>query len=180
MKNLRHYLFERHRHNWILFAKFSIVGGSGFIVNLVAFWLCTKIGPTARDISINLPHTDYNVRYYHVYSTIAFIGANISNYMLNRVWTFESRGRSDWRREYAPFLMIGIIAQGLGLMILTVLLHAHGPFRMDNVLLAQAITIMLVTPISFVGNKLWTFRAVRGLHAPEQPLLSDIVVEPEQ
>ncbi len=180
MSGIRHFVLERHRHNWILLAKFSIVGGSGFIVNLVVFWLCTLIGPDAKDITINLPLTDYNVRYYHVYSTIAFVGANISNYLLNRAWTFESRGHSDWRQEYAPFLIIGIVAQGLGLLILTVLLHAHGPFRMDNVLLAQAITIILVTPISFVGNKLWTFRAVRGLHASDEPLPNDIVVEPEQ
>ncbi len=172
MKHVRRYVIDRHRHNWILLAKFSLVGGSGFFVNMAVFWLCTRIGPDARSITIDLPATDYNVRAYHVYSTIAFVVANASNYLLNRTWTFGSRGRSDWRSEYVPFLLIGVLAQAIGLLLLTLLLHANSPVRLDNVLLAQAITIVLVTPISFVGNKLWTFRAVRGVHRAR-------VVQPE-
>lgn len=164
MRRMRRYVVDRHRHNWILLAKFSIVGGSGFFVNMAVFWVCTIVGPDARSIAVNLPATDYNIRAYHVYSTLAFIIANASNYLLNRAWTFASRGRSDWRTEYVPFLLIGVVSQAIGLLLLTVLLHADSPLRLDSVLLAQGITIVLVTPISFVGNKLWTFRAVRDVH----------------
>lgn len=158
---IRSYLFERHRHNWILLAKFSIVGGSGFIVNLAVFWLVFLVWGDEQRLLINLPFTEFNVRAYHLYSTLAFIVANASNYLLNRLWTFESHGETDWRREYVPFLVIGIVAQALGLLILTLLLHPNSPVRVDNPVLAQAITIVVVTPISFVGNKLWTFGAVR-------------------
>ena len=45
---------------------------------------------------------------------------------------------------------------------------AHDPARAlpllhSRELWAQGLTIALVTPVSFVGNKLWTFRAVRGV-----------------
>jgi putative flippase GtrA len=164
MKRVRSMMLDRHRHNWILLGKFSIVGGSGFFVNLGVFWICTLLAVDARQVVVDLPFTAYNIRAYHVYSTVAFLIANISNYLLNRAWTFGSRGHTAWQREYVPFLVIGVFAQVLALLVLTILLHAHSPIRVDNVLLAQAITIVVVMPVSFVGNKLWTFRAVRGLH----------------
>ena len=33
--------------------------------------------------------------------------------------------------------------------------------RIPSELLAQAVTIVLVTPVNFAGNKLWTFRAAQ-------------------
>ena len=52
--------------------------------------------------SSDLPLTDFNVRWYHVYSTIAFLVANLWNFQLNRWWTFRSAKHSGWLREYLP------------------------------------------------------------------------------
>ncbi len=44
-----------------------------------------------------------------------------------------------------------------------------GPGLQARVYWAQLIQIVLVMPINFVVNKLWTFRAVRRRHAASTP-----------
>ena len=52
------------------------------------------------------------------------------------------------------FLTVALIAYGANLALLAGLIA----FGVDKVL-AQAIAVVLVTPLNFVGNKLWSFRA---------------------
>ena len=85
--------------------------------------MCKKMGPDENSIFFDLPLTDFNVRWYHVYSTIAFLVANLWNFELNRLWTFRSAKHAGWFREYFPFLTVGILAQIVGLGILTLLMH---------------------------------------------------------
>jgi putative flippase GtrA len=172
---LQHYLFVRHRHNWGLLTRFSVVGSTGVIVNLLVFWLLLMTGTDPHAVVVPLAGTKFNVRWYHGFSTLAFVVANLWNFQLNRSWTFKTVGRAPWLREYGPFLTVGLAGQALGLLVLTALLHPHSPLSLPVGLLdgssvalsrelwAQAITIAIVTPVSFVGNKLWTFRAVRGV-----------------
>jgi putative flippase GtrA len=174
-QGLRHFLFVRHSHNWILFFRFGLVGGSGVLVNLLTVVLCNKVGPNAYGVAFDLPLTDFNIRWYHVFSTIAFLVANLWNFQLNRLWTFKSAAHASWIREYWPFLVVGLAGQIVGLAILTLLLHPGSIFTLsptffDNstglrtrLYWAQLITIVIITPLSFVLNKVWTFSAVRGL-----------------
>ena len=174
MERLKHYVFVRHGHNWGLLFRFGVVGFSGVFVNLLVTIICNKLGPDAESIFLGLPLTDFNVRWYHVFSTIAFLVANLWNFQLNRLWTFRSAKHSGWLREYLPFLTVGLLAQVVGLGILTLLMHPNSPLSLppeifDNstgfrtrLYWAQLITIAVVTPISFVLNKIWTFSAVRG------------------
>ena len=53
----------------------------------------------------------------------------------------------------ASFLVVSLVALGANLVVLRVLV-ALGLGK----ILAQAIAIVLVTPLNFVGNKLWSFR----------------------
>jgi len=175
VKGLRHLVFVRHRHNWRLLMRFSVVGASGVLVNLLIFSLALQGGSDPHGIVLPIVGTKFNVRWYHGFSTIAFVIANLWNFQLNRAWAFRSAGHAPWLREYGPFLAVGIAAQGLGLLVLTLLLHPHSPVSLPNwpldgssllrsrELWAQAITIATVTPVSFVGNKLWTFRSVRAV-----------------
>jgi hypothetical protein len=50
-------------------------------------------------------------------------------------------------------LVVAVVALGANLVILRVLVA----LALDKVL-AQAIAIVLVTPVNFIGNKLWSFR----------------------
>ena len=176
MERLRHFLFVRHGHNWLLLFRFGVVGFTGVFVNLLVTVICNKVGPDEDGIFLGLPLTDYNIRWYHVISTVAFLVANLWNFQLNRRWTFRSAKHSGWLREYLPFLTVGLLAQVVGLAILTLLMHPHSPLTLSPAIFddstgfrtrlywAQLITIAVVTPVSFVLNKIWTFSAVRGKH----------------
>ena len=115
MERLRHFLFVRHGHNWLLLFRFGLVGGSGVLVNLLTIVCCNRTGPERDGIAIDLPLTDFNVRWYHVFSTIAFLVANLWNFQLNRRWTFRSAEHCGWCREYLPFLAVGLLGQLVGL-----------------------------------------------------------------
>lgn len=174
MKQLSHFLFVRHRHNWILLFRFAIVGGTGVLVNLATIILCQELFGHANSIAINLPGTEFNVRWYHVYSTIAFFVANVWNFQLNLSWTFKSSGQAPWLSEYPSFLAVGLLGQAVGLMLLTAFMHPDSVLSLpsgvfdDSSLMrtrlywAQLLTIIITTPLTFVFNKLWTFRSVRG------------------
>src|SRR5215204_5224419 len=127
MKALLHYLFVRHRRNWGLLTRFSVVGSTGVVVNLVVFALLLHTVSHPHGVVLPIMGTDLNVRWYHGFSTVAFLAANVWNFQLNRNWTFHSVGHSPWLREYGPFFAVGLAAQVLGLLVLTMLLHPHSP-----------------------------------------------------
>jgi putative flippase GtrA len=169
----------RHRRNLILLARFAAVGASGVVVNMVALIVANKLGPAHEQAIVGLPLSDFNVRWYHVYSTIAFLVANLWNFQLNRTWAFQTARHASWRKEYSPFLAVGTLGQAIGLVVLTALMHPGSPLSLPTSVLddssglrtrlywAQLIVIGLVTPLSFVLNKVWTFNAVRALHRQE-------------
>ncbi len=176
MRRLHEFLFVRHRHNWLLLLRFAAVGVSGVLVNLLTLVVVKKLGPGFNQAIVPVPGTDFNVRWYHVYSTIAFLVANLWNFQLNRTWTFRTSKHARWWHEYWPFLAVGLLGQVVGLVLLTLLMHLDSPIHLSPTLLdgstgfrtrlywAQLIVIVVVTPISFVLNKLWTFAAVRTHH----------------
>ncbi len=167
-------LLSRHRHNLTLLGRFAIVGASGVLVNMLTLIALRRLGPAFDDAVIGLGTSDFNLRWYHVYSTAAFLVANLTNFQLNRSWTFRSGRHSRWWKEYWPFLVVGLGGQAIGLAILTLLMHPHSPLGLpaevfddssglrNRLYWSQLIVIALVTPLSFVLNKVWTFAAVRG------------------
>ncbi len=132
------------------------------VVNLVVFALVGALMGEPRKILVEIPVAEFQLMHVHLWATAAFVVANLSNFQLNRSWTFGTASHAKWLREYAPFLAVGLIGLGLGLVILTMLLADWSPVNHSPVL-AQLITVVIVTPIGFVGNKLWTFRAARGV-----------------
>ena len=178
MKRLGHYVFVRHRQNWNLLFRFGLVGGSGVLVNLLVVILLKRVGPDLNAVAVDLPLTSFNVRWYHLFSMTAFLVANVWNFQLNRHFTFRSAKHSGWWREYGPFLAVGLVAQMLGLLLLTALMHPNSWISLPSSVLddssglrtkyywAQLIVIAVTVPLSFVVNKLWTFSSVRGGQHP--------------
>ena len=174
MRRLRHYVFVRHSKNWWLLFRFGLVGGTGVIVNLLVVIACNKLGPDAHHVAVDLPLTDFNVRWYHEYATIAFLVANLWNFQLNRMWTFRSPMHASWLREYVPFLVVGLAGLSANLGLLTLMLHPDSALALPRDVFddsrgfrtalywGQLIAIFIVTPLSFAVNKLWTFSAVRA------------------
>ena len=75
-----------------------------------------------------------------------------NNYLLNRHWTFRGQ-RGHFAYQGLRFLVVSLVALGGNLVVLRVLV-ALGLGKV----VAQAVAIVLVTPLNFVGNKLWSFR----------------------
>lgn len=180
MTRLREFLFVRHRHNWVLLLRFGLVGASGVLVNMLTLIVAKRVADTGgvdpEHAILGLPWSDFNIRWYHVLSTVAFLVANLWNFQLNRTWTFRSARHATWWREYWPFVTVGLLGQLIGLLLLTLLMHRGSPLALPTDVLddstgfrtrlywGQLIVIAVVTPLSFVLNKVWTFAAVRAHH----------------
>jgi putative flippase GtrA len=125
----------RRRANWEQLLKFCFVGASGYAVNLVVFSFVFLV---------------LGVHYIPA-AICAFLVAVTNNYTWNRLWTFrQQRGHVAW--QGMRFLVVSTLALGANLVVLTVLVA----LGLQEVL-AQATAIVLVTPINFLGNKLWSF-----------------------
>jgi putative flippase GtrA len=129
----------RRSHNWIQLAKFSIVGATGYVVNLGVF-------------SALLLGADFDHR---LAAVCSFVVAVANNYTWNRLWTFHGQ-RGHFAYQGARFLVVAVLALAANLAALELLIVVG-----LGAIPAQAIAIVLVTPINFVGNKLWTFRRKR-------------------
>jgi putative flippase GtrA len=129
----------RRSHNWVQLAKFTAVGASGYVVNLAVF--------TALLLGADLDH--------RLAAVGSFLVAVTNNYTWNRLWTFHGQ-RGHVAYQGARFFVVALLALVANLVALEVLIALGLPE-----IAAQAIAIVLVTPINFVGNKLWTFRRNR-------------------
>jgi putative flippase GtrA len=126
--------------NWLQLGRFALVGASGYLINLATFAVLTH--------AVNLHYIAGGVG--------AFVAAVSSNFLLNRRWTFPASDGSS-ANQAARFLAVSIFGLGLSLA----LLHAFVVGLGAPTFLAQAGAVACVMPISFAGNKLWTF-AARG------------------
>ena len=163
---------RRRDHLW-QFGRFALVGASGVAANLAVLVVVKRLGPHPEVPVLALPPTAFHIRWYHLYSTVAFLVANLWNFQLNRSWTFRSSRHAAWWSEYWPFLAIGFLGQFVGLLLLTLLMHRGSPLALPARILddssglrtrlywAQLIVIAVVTPMAFALNKVWTFAAVR-------------------
>src|ERR1043166_3388285 len=122
--------------NWVQLAKFAAVGASGYVINLAVYTALLRGAGF----------------HYAAAATCSFLVAVSNNYLWNRLWTFHAqRGHVGW--QGLRFLIVAVIAYGVNLLLLSALIG----FGVDKIL-SQAIAIVLVTPLNFVGNKLWSFR----------------------
>ena len=127
----------RHRRNWYQLGKFCLVGVIGYGVNLAVY-------------SLLLNWADL----YYLYAAIcSFAVAVTNNYLLNRIWTFRHQ-RGHFAYQGARFLVVSIVSLGANLLVLHVLIQVG-----VGKVVGQAIAIVVVTPLNFLGNKLWSFRS---------------------
>ena len=90
--------------------------------------------------------------HYAAAATVSFLVAVTNNYWWNRYWTFRGE-RGHFAYQGLRFGVVSAVALGANLGVLRVLV-ALGVGKV----IAQAIAIVAVTPLNFIGNKLWSFR----------------------
>jgi putative flippase GtrA len=126
----------RSARNWQELGKFCAVGAVGYLINLAVYDALLHEG-----------------LHYLVAATCSFLVAVTSNYTWNRLWTFrEHRGHVGV--QGMRFFLVSLAALGANLVVLHLLIANGGLGK----LLGQAAAIVVVTPLNFVGNKLWSFR----------------------
>lgn len=120
------------------FLKFSIVGFSGIFVDFgITYLLKQKL----------------NVHKYVANST-GFVFATISNYYLNRVWTFKTT-QVNAIIQFEKFFIIALI----GLIISNTLIYLLNEKLKLNFWLSKILAIGLVSFFNFFANYIYTFAA---------------------
>jgi dolichol-phosphate mannosyltransferase len=128
----------RKPSNWIQLVRFAVVGASGYVVNLAVFTLL-----------VHGAGVDYLIA-----AVVAFAVALSNNFICNRLWTFAGTdGHVGF--QAARFCVVSLAAFGFNLVVLYTLVEGVGVSKVP----AQALAIAAATPLNFIGNKLWSFRA---------------------
>ena len=124
----------RAPHNWLQLAKFGLVGLSGYVVNLVVYAALLGIGA-------------------HKAALVSFVVSAANNYWWNRLWTFSEQ-KGHFAQQGLRFFVVALAALAVNQLWLLVFLDWLGWGK----IVSQAIAIVLVMPLNFLGNKLWSFR----------------------
>ncbi len=118
------------------FLKFGVVGFSGIFVDFGVTYLCKEKLKTQKYLA----------------NSLGFIMATISNYFLNRYWTFYT-GQSAQFSQFGKFLGIAMI----GLVLNNLLIYLFNDRMKINFYVSKAFAILIVSVWNFLGNYLYTF-----------------------
>ena len=124
----------RRPHNWIQLAKFGVVGLSGYVIYIAIYAAALGIGA-------------------HRAAAIAFVVSAVNNYWWNRHWTF-AHAKGHFGYQGMRFFVVSALAFGANQFWLFVFLDWLGWGK----IVSAAVAVVFVTPLNFIGNKLWSFR----------------------
>jgi putative flippase GtrA len=127
--------------------KFAVVGGSTYIVDISVFTLLKTTVLTPKPVTAKI---------------IAVLIATILSYVLNREWSFRTRGGRERHHEAALFFVIcgvGLAINALPLWISRYVLHLQVP---ETSLLVQEVadfaTANVLGTLLAMGFRWWAFR----------------------
>lgn len=119
--------------------RFGVVGGTSYFLNLSFFAAIVWFGG-----------------HYLAAAAASFSLGFTFNFLANRYWTFRAGGG----RANQQFIRFSILAGVILALDLALLRIAVGELGLPSVL-AQGVVILLLAPLSFAGNRLWSFRAAQ-------------------
>ncbi|WP_257656630.1 GtrA family protein [Parapedobacter lycopersici] len=119
------------------FLKFGLVGLSGVVVDFGVTWGCKE--------KLHL--------HKYVANSLGFMVATVSNYLLNKFWTFHAVGRDAMFIEFSKFFGIALV----GLLINNLILYVVHEKLGLNFYLAKVFAIGMVAIWNFMGNYIYTF-----------------------
>jgi len=118
------------------FLKFGVVGFTGVFVDFGITWVCRE------KLRLNQ----------YVANSTGFLCAVVSNYTLNRVWTFQSHDPSVVT-QFSKFLLASMIGLGINNGIIYLLNERYKV----NFYLAKLVATAVVTVWNFWANYTFTF-----------------------
>jgi dolichol-phosphate mannosyltransferase len=132
----RIHLGTRKPENWMQLFKFGVVGGTGYVINLVVFSVLNQ----GLDV-------------HHILAAVAaFCVAVTNNFLWNRHWTFDASG-GHAGFQAMRFFTVSVLALGINLILLYLLVDVIGAPEVPS----QALAVAGAMPFNFIGNKMWTF-----------------------
>ena len=117
-------------------ARFLAVGAGGYVVNVATFALLVTAG----------------VKYVPA-SAVSYLVSNALMYLGNRYFTFRL-GHDGFWAAYLRYILVGLVVIAMNAAVLALLVEGVG---LDETL-AQAFSLLAVTPPAYVLFKRWTFR----------------------
>ena len=121
------------------FLRFGLVGLSGVVVDFGVTWVCKERFRLHKYLA----------------NSLGFSTATVSNYLLNKYWTFKAIGQQGMFLEFSKFLgfaVVGLLINNLVLFLL------HGKLKL-NFYVSKLIAIAIVSVWNFLGNYIYTFTA---------------------
>ena len=119
------------------FLKFCVVGFSGMVIDFSTTWLLKEKAKVNK----------------YVANSTGFILAATSNYIWNRIWTFQSEN-SQIAVEYLSFILISVAGLGINNFVIYLL---NDRLKI-NFYLSKLLAIGVVTVWNFLMNFIITFR----------------------
>lgn len=119
------------------FFKFGLVGVTGIIVDFGLTWLCRE------KLRINQ----------YLSNSIGFMSAVVNNFILNRIWTFNSQDPSI-ALQFGKFLLVALVGLALNNGIVYVLNERKGFKFYPAKLIATAVVVLW----NFGANYTFTFK----------------------
>jgi dolichol-phosphate mannosyltransferase len=118
--------------------RFGAVGTTGYVVNLAVF--------TASVHTVGIDYTASAV--------IAWVVSVLNNFLLNRHWTFRAQQARPFVQS-VRFFTVSALVFGFSYLLLAGLVSWVGVATVP----AQEIAVAAGTPLNFLGQKLWSFKA---------------------
>ena len=119
------------------FLKFCVVGFSGVFIDFGITFLCKE------KVRLNK----------YLSNAAGFVTAATSNYILNRIWTFQS-SNEQVATEYGTFMLVSVIGLGINSLVLYLL---NEKMRW-NFYVSKIFAIGVTTIWNFLANMVFTFR----------------------
>lgn len=144
---------EKERNRFI---KFAIVGAIGAVVDFGIFNLLTQLTSMAPVVA----------------SVVSFCSAVVSNFLLNRYWTYPDSRTKRLRKQLVQFGIVSLIGLGIRTPLFAwlekILISAADKFipqfPLSPVIVGHnvslAIAILVVMLWNFVANRFWTYNDV--------------------
>ena len=120
------------------FIKFGVVGFSGVLIDFGVTYLLKEKLRLSKYLA----------------NSVGFAFAVTSNFVLNRIWTFESHDNLVWV-QYAKFILVALI----GLALSNAMIYVLTERKKLNFYLTKVIAIGVVMVWNFIANYQFTFRS---------------------
>ena len=119
--------------------KYVIAGLSGAVIQFSSFYFFTEV-----------------MEIWYLYAVfLAFVVTLIVVFLIHKFWTFSLHSKVHMKKQFLGYTLVAIGTILLNALIMRVLVGSFGV----NHLIAQAVTILAITPVSYLVNRNLVFIA---------------------